>query len=56
MAPDRNPKRTLKKKLSTHRGEIEKKIRASSDDQHENEAVYAKVRKLGSEYKSRRFE
>lgn len=35
MAPDRNPKRTMKKKLSTHRGEIEKRIRPSSDDQHE---------------------
>lgn len=35
MAPDRNPKRTLKKKLSTNRGEIEKRVRASSDDHHE---------------------
>jgi len=35
MAPDRNPKRTPKKKAAINNGEIEKRARPSSDDQHE---------------------
>ena len=35
MAPDRNPKRTPKKKTLTNKGETEKRTRPSSDDQHE---------------------
>ena len=35
MAPDRNPKRTLKKKVATNKGEIKNRTRPSSDDQHE---------------------
>ena len=35
MAPDRNPKRTPKKKTLINKGETEKRTRPSSDDQHE---------------------
>ena len=35
MTPDRNPKRTPRKKLAVSNGEIEKRTRPSSDDLHE---------------------
>jgi hypothetical protein len=35
MAPDRNPKRTPKKKLAINNGEFEKRTRPSPYDQHQ---------------------